>query len=487
MDFEKSIRARRIEQANQIAKSMQPDYLIKGGKVGQEGEIREYANGKKYKKTGDKWIEVTGDKKGKEKEKESTSKTQGSSESSVGKHDIAQLTALKNSWKSDPDKAYEIFQSLPPDVQESVPQEVINSMVKNSHAGKKDDAAAIFDDKKEDKKEVGERGQAKEERDIEQQDAELTKLVSDFEKQFGALTKEGRDDLTDAIVDDYTDGDWNDATMQDIVEIADASNIASINASKGAEQIAELFDGYEGNPPEKDVKELISLMADGQVEQKELKSELKEYDWQGTEAKDIDSMINAAYGNGKKDLPIGSKGPAQKPENKGKKQIPAEPKKSATQHADDIIDNAEARSPEVDSAIRTVKNRIKAIDKLAGYRKITDEKDILTGKLKELEQIAVTSVSDRVAAATDKAKGDYLKSMQTAQKKLEKKVDKLSGGVASTSANREKLKQAGKELGDLKKQIKLEQKRQNIKKAWATLGHQSKQDRIDEQYAILGL
>jgi len=117
------------------------DTIEKGGKLGQEGEIREW-NGKKYKKTGGKWIPVTDPKE--KKTDDETGKQPGGSDDnqpSVTKQDIAQLTLLKQKLQSgDIDAAHEIYNELHPAAQDKVPQDVVNKLVEHQHstAGKDD-------------------------------------------------------------------------------------------------------------------------------------------------------------------------------------------------------------------------------------------------------------------------------------------------------------------------------------------------------------
>jgi len=154
MDLEEQIRSRRREQAAQIAQSLGVD-LIKG-KAADEGEEREWG-GKKYKKTSGKWIPVTDgkDKKKDDDPKNSSKKSEdpksdGKAKPSAGegvdKHEIAQLTALKATMESNPEKAYEIFQSLSPEAQQAVPQDVVNKLVEGSHSEGEDEAAKVFED-----------------------------------------------------------------------------------------------------------------------------------------------------------------------------------------------------------------------------------------------------------------------------------------------------------------------------------------------------
>ena len=114
------------------------DTIEKGGKLGQEGEVREW-NGKKYKKTGGKWMPVTDSKE--KKTDDETGKQPGGDQTSITKQDIAQLTLLKQKLDSgDMDAAHEIYNELHPAAQDKVPQDVVNKLVEHQHstAGKDD-------------------------------------------------------------------------------------------------------------------------------------------------------------------------------------------------------------------------------------------------------------------------------------------------------------------------------------------------------------
>lgn len=168
MDLEEQIRQRRINQSTQMVEMLGDDNLIKAmrGRKGDEGEIRTWANGKKMKKQGGKWIEVTQGKDGKKQDDEGKSKPKDKDEpkeksskaddnksptkpnkegSDVSKVDIAQLTMIKNLLDKDPNKAFEIFESLSPEAQSKVPQDIINSLVEQSY-DESDAAADVFDE-----------------------------------------------------------------------------------------------------------------------------------------------------------------------------------------------------------------------------------------------------------------------------------------------------------------------------------------------------
>tara|TARA_R110000772_G_C13310332_1_gene440705 strand:- start:101629 stop:104127 length:2499 start_codon:yes stop_codon:yes gene_type:complete len=116
-----------------------------------DGTIHTYKDGKKYKKTAGKWLPVSSGKGGGSKEGAPTPTAatpaggkDGQAEP-ASKHDLAQLTHMKEIMKADPKKAYEIFQSLEPAAQHMVPQDVINEMVKASHEDASKEGAS-FDD-----------------------------------------------------------------------------------------------------------------------------------------------------------------------------------------------------------------------------------------------------------------------------------------------------------------------------------------------------
>lgn len=121
------------------------DFLQKG-KSAQEGEEREW-KGRKYKKIQGKWVEQTKGKSSKKDDDKSKSSDSKQQTSSVDGHEIAQMTHMKKILDGDPDKAYEIYQSLSPEAQSKVPQDVVNKLVENSHKEKQDDAAKVFEER----------------------------------------------------------------------------------------------------------------------------------------------------------------------------------------------------------------------------------------------------------------------------------------------------------------------------------------------------
>lgn len=165
MDFIDQIRQRQRQTRDQILHNINNrDQVLQKGKPADEGEEREWA-GKKYKKTQGKWIPVTKDKKGKQDDdkdksskkdddspkstkqnKDNPSKKQSQQQSSVSKQEIGQMTVMKNMIDQDPQKAFEIFESLSPEAQEKVPQDVVNKLVEQSTQDQDDAADKVFED-----------------------------------------------------------------------------------------------------------------------------------------------------------------------------------------------------------------------------------------------------------------------------------------------------------------------------------------------------
>jgi hypothetical protein len=137
--------------------------LQKGGKPAAEGEVRDW-HGKKYQKVGGEWKEVIDKKNGGKSDDPSK---QGGQEQpqqpgggtggppTIDKHQVAQMTHMKSVIDSDPKKAYQIFQSLTPEAQHAVPQEVINKLVEAHHTPEKADEHGGVDYDKLGKKEQG--------------------------------------------------------------------------------------------------------------------------------------------------------------------------------------------------------------------------------------------------------------------------------------------------------------------------------------------
>ena len=132
------------------------DFLQKG-KAAQDGEVREWG-GQKYKKQGGKWLPVTQGREGAQKDptpnksskqdqKSTPSQSQSQGGGSINNHEIAQMTHMKKVMNENPDKAYEIYQSLSPEAQSKVPQDVVNKLVENSHTEKQDAASKVFEER----------------------------------------------------------------------------------------------------------------------------------------------------------------------------------------------------------------------------------------------------------------------------------------------------------------------------------------------------
>lgn len=172
------------------------DLLIKGKKTGY------YQDDAKNRKAG-----VVGQKYSKDKEQDNpkskgakddgdkkTSSSNGE-EGQVTGHDVAHLTHMKQLVESgDNAKAYEIYNTLPPEAQDKVPQDVVNVMVGDHHTEEKDDTwdSAGKSEKKESKK------------DTEKNKSNTEFNFSDDKKSFQESISRARrvhDDLKSAIQD----------------------------------------------------------------------------------------------------------------------------------------------------------------------------------------------------------------------------------------------------------------------------------------------
>lgn len=110
---------------------------IQKGKPAQDGEIREWG-GRKFQKVGSEWKPVGIEKKeapNKKSDRVKTSKEEDNSENhqAITTHERANLVFIKKNLKLDPVKAYEVFQTLSPQAQHIVPQNVLNELVQASH------------------------------------------------------------------------------------------------------------------------------------------------------------------------------------------------------------------------------------------------------------------------------------------------------------------------------------------------------------------
>jgi len=250
--------------------------LIKG-KTADEGEERTWANGKKYKKTGGKWVEVVGGK-GEKKEDEDKSKSpkkedegskspksdskEGSKSSGdqvVDSHEIGQLTHLKSISESDPAKAYEIFQSLSPEAQQVVPQDVVNKLVADSHS---EDAGVDFDSLGEEDKKEGDSdhqqmldGYAKDPENTENH-IELGNVIREAiaeQTNMPAAKIDSEPWLEDAALSDPKTGEQ---ALKDLIEEIQA-DYPDGGEDKGALLHQELLDEYAKNPEDEETHSML--------------------------------------------------------------------------------------------------------------------------------------------------------------------------------------------------------------------------------------
>jgi hypothetical protein len=315
---------------------------LQKGKAAQDGEERTWG-GKKYKKQGSDWIPVTegrekkDDKKGDDKKgaEDSTKPKQGSKpqENPVDNHEVAQMTHMKKVMESDPGKAYEIFQSLSPEAQGKVPQDVVNKLVESSHTSEDNAADKVF---------------AKEASGSERIETDNV----DTDKGYGIIEL-----ASDMITSDgYVDRKKIQADMKEN-GVTEADVLASW---------AEDFDPGEWTANE--ISDLMSAIS---------------------ESDEHDNVIEGKDGS----LTF------------------------------DTLD-PESNSP-----------KFKEGDSIShGGKEYTVGKEI----------------GENIHSLDPK---QDLKSLTDQKKKLEKRVDHLAGNVASTTANRKKLKEAAAKLGELKSQI----------------------------------
>ena len=472
MDFEKSIRARREAQQDNLIKSFSPN-LIKG-KAAQEGEEREWG-GKKYKKTGGKWVEVAkgkGDKKPDESKGKSPSKpddkkdgkqASSSGDGQVDKHEIAQLTHLKSVMEKDPGKAYEIFQTLSPEAQAAVPQEVTNKLVADSHTEADNAAEGVFDDKKEDAPPT--------ELDTSAQVQEaFNKILSDVAANNPSYGMEALQDQANKEFKKEHGKSFDDADTE------------AFDKEEKSKKDAKLTDAD---------KEILSQV-DEMDRDKYNKKEQAMLD-RGVDVKDIqDFHVNDMDDYNKK---------------KADKKAKEEAKPAAVKAADKAISDP---TPEnIKSAQSKVNARLKSLSKTLGTRKTMDEKyaleeaqqDLygLAGDFDKMNEFDVAQLYEKEfgkypegmqrEAVESELTGKRLKSLQKEQKKLEKKVDKLAGGTAVSSKQASNLKEAVDQLGKIQKQVKAAQKKSggDIKKALPTLSfeQQIQANRAERQNQLI--
>ena len=101
-------------------------------KKAEEGETRDWKGGK-FRKQGGEWVEVTDPKQKKEEESGGDKSPGAGGGMAMDKHEVAQLALMKDLVNTDSAKAYEVFQSLSPEAQSHVPQDVVNKLVKEDH------------------------------------------------------------------------------------------------------------------------------------------------------------------------------------------------------------------------------------------------------------------------------------------------------------------------------------------------------------------
>lgn len=137
--FNEIDRAIQMEQARKLGNinNYFSNTPIQKGKAAQEGEVREWG-GKKYKKENGEWKPVGIEKKeapNKKSDRIKTSKEEDNNENhqAITTHERANLVFIKKNLKLDPVKAYEVFQTLSPQAQHIVPQNVLNDLVQASH------------------------------------------------------------------------------------------------------------------------------------------------------------------------------------------------------------------------------------------------------------------------------------------------------------------------------------------------------------------
>lgn len=120
----------------------------KYGNPGKEDEESDKRPAKKEDPTKKKVAKTEEEKKPStvaKPENQGAKKPAGQEQPQVGGHEIAQLTHLKSLLDSNPDKAYEIYQTLTPEAQAVVPQDVVNKLVSESHKEPEAEEGVNFD------------------------------------------------------------------------------------------------------------------------------------------------------------------------------------------------------------------------------------------------------------------------------------------------------------------------------------------------------
>lgn len=229
------------------------DLLEKGGKRATIGEVRTWG-GEKWVKHQDGWVHVhpttskaTLEKPGGKRETASEDHTKHYKEH-IDRHDRESLTKQGQKQAELMDEGYSEVDA------DRIANEKLNKVDSilqkkphlttfanyvDSYSDKEDkvefyhkdgsvlNATLKTDSDVEDMKKIADTksGDKKVEDSIEDLNKQLESKVNEFEKHFGKLSKETKSKFIDAIVDDYTDGDWEDASLEDLQQIFDASGL----------------------------------------------------------------------------------------------------------------------------------------------------------------------------------------------------------------------------------------------------------------------
>jgi len=259
--FEQDIRNHNTEIRNRIIQQF--GGLQKGDGPAQEGEIREWANGTKMQKRGDKWVPVSENKSKRTKEDPTPKKTKQLQpknkkqpqkeeiKKQPSKQDIAQLTSIKQLLKDNPEKAHEIANSLPDHVKELIPQGAWHLMTEASL--KKED---------EDSKEIT--------LDLSSPEsiAEALKNEDTYGKALDAFSKLSKEDRWD--VEDLTDEELYDKVFEDAVKIKN-QRVKSKKTSSASSINPEYKDSKEV------LKELESWANEFELSKEESEEGIEEY------------------------------------------------------------------------------------------------------------------------------------------------------------------------------------------------------------------
>jgi hypothetical protein len=406
-----------LNKADAIEIMKQIDIDLSKGKAGTEGEIREWG-GKKYKKIGKEWKEVGKGKDGDKKEdggdnkqsKDDKGGDKGGSQEGTSKVDIAQLTFIKRNIEEHPDRSYDIYQTLSPEAQAAVPQELVDKMVHGSHDNNQEDNAAsgVFNDKKE---------EPKPEKKESVEESVYTKPLETADEMVDAISKLSDADKKDLM---YEFGEMYKNGGQDMTK-------------QGAEKLASL----------------------GILSQKYARGH---------------GYVFRKTREGGKAITIYKKESAKKeakPDKKADEKDKAFESFKQFQEGYFESDNPHAFIEEVTGSPDGVKDFYATYHPIYNTEVDGGESDDYAHEKAEegaLQQIFKTLDKAGESLNKEKESGGDIKSLQTEQKKLEKTVDRLAGGTASSSATKKKLKEAVDKLGAVKKQI-ADHGKKDIKKA----------------------